>query len=167
MVINWEAVNAIGSIFGSLATFAAVIVALWQTSLKSKKILKFSFSPNVVGIGNTGTGNDAYIHLAVTNNGQHRIKINSWGILLNGDQKLALMSTCMGIFGDDLPFEIEPDQTADLFFIKNILLKRLKNCVDEGSLNKNSKLYFYVTDKTNKKYIFNTKYKINSLISFN
>lgn len=45
MVINWEAVNAIGSILGSLATFAAVVVALWQTSLKSKKNIKiFIFS---------------------------------------------------------------------------------------------------------------------------
>ena len=62
MSTNWEAVSAIGSICGSMATFLAVVVALWQSSLKSKSVLKFNFSPCARGIGYTETGKDVYIH---------------------------------------------------------------------------------------------------------
>lgn len=39
----WTAFGAIGGTLGALATFIAVIVALWQTKFSYKKKLQLSF----------------------------------------------------------------------------------------------------------------------------
>ena len=43
----WTAFGAIGGTLGALATFVAVIVALWQTKFSYKKKLQLSFSDDI------------------------------------------------------------------------------------------------------------------------
>lgn len=43
----WTAFGAIGGTLGALATFVAVIVALWQTKLNYKKKVQLSFTDNI------------------------------------------------------------------------------------------------------------------------
>lgn len=164
MSTNWEAVSAIGSICGSIATFLAVVVALWQTSLKSKSILKFNFSPCARGIGYTGAGKDVYIHLSVSNFGQPKVKIVSWGIILNDNYTLAFMSSCMGNIGNDLPIELLTGETADLFFSKKTLTNYLVEASNKKLLFPNSRLCFFVNDRAGKSHYYKTKVKIKTFL---
>ena len=164
MFTNWEAVSAIGSICGSIATFLAVVVALWQTSLKSKSVLKLNFSPCARGIGYTGTGKDVYIHLAVSNFGQPKVKVVSWGIMLNDGSKLAFMSSCMGNIGNDLPIELSTGETADLFFLKKALTNYIIEACNNKLLFSNSRLYFFVNDGAGKSHYYKTKVKIKTFL---
>ena len=43
----WTAFGAIGGTLGALATFVAVIVALWQTKFSYKKKVQLSFTDNI------------------------------------------------------------------------------------------------------------------------
>ena len=43
----WTAFGAIGGTFGAVATFAAVVVALWQTKNSYKKKLQLSFTDDI------------------------------------------------------------------------------------------------------------------------
>ncbi|DAA95964.1 TPA: hypothetical protein CPT80_07630 [Candidatus Gastranaerophilales bacterium HUM_9] len=164
MSTNWEAVSAIGSICGSIATFLAVVVALWQTSLKSKSVLKFNFSPCARGIGYTGAGKDVYIHLSVSNFGQPKVKIVSWGIILNDNYTLAFMSSCMGNIGNDLPIELLTGETADLFFSKKTLTNYLVEASNNKLLFPNSRLCFFVNDRAGKSHYYKTKVKIKTFL---
>lgn len=164
MSTNWEAVSAIGSICGSIATFLAVVVALWQTSLKSKSVLKFNFSPCARGIGYTGAGKDVYIHLSVSNFGQPKVKIVSWGIILNDNYTLAFMSSCMGNIGNDLPIELLTGETADLFFSKKTLTNYLVEASNKKLLFPNSRLCFFVNDRAGKSHYYKTKVKIKTFL---
>lgn len=46
-IVFWTAFGAIGATAGAIATFAAVVVALWQTKLSYKKKLKLSFTDDI------------------------------------------------------------------------------------------------------------------------
>ena len=167
MSTNWEAVSAIGSICGSIATFLAVIVALWQTSLKSKRILKFNFSPNARGLSNIGLDKNVYINLSVTNFGQPKVKIVSWGIILNDGSTIAFMSSCMGNMGNELPVELLTGETTDLFFVKQALVDILFDACNNKLLFPNSRLHFFINDKAGKSYYYKTKIKIKTFLKKN
>ena len=49
----WTAFGAIGGTLGALATFVAVIVALWQTKLNYKKKVQLSFTDNITIVPET------------------------------------------------------------------------------------------------------------------
>lgn len=164
MSTNWEAVSAIGSICGSIATFLAVVVALWQTSLRSKRILKFNFSPNARGLSNIGIDKNVYIHLSVSNFGQPKVKIVSWGILLNDGSTIAFMSSCMSNIGNELPVELLTGETADLFFAKKVLVDTLFEACNNRLLFPNSRLRFFINDKAGKSYYYKTKVKIKTFL---
>lgn len=164
MIVNWVAVSAIGGVCGSLATFSAVLVALWQTRLKTERKLLLKFSPTVHGIGDVGVGDTPYISLSISNVGNRKIKVVSWGYLLDDGGSTYFSSSNMGYIGDNLPIELLPDDTANLFFIKNSLILSLaQNCQNEKQ-NERSKLRMYITDDTGKKYVHNTKIKVGSFL---
>ncbi len=160
MNVNWIAISAIGSVCGSLATFSAVLVALWQTRLKTERKLLLKFSPTVYGVGDVGVGDVPYISLAVSNIGNRKVKVVSWGYLLDDGGSTYFSSSNMGYIGNNLPIELLPDDTANLFFVKDSLILSLsQNCQNEKQ-NEKSKLKMYITDDTGKRYVYNTKMKI-------
>lgn len=57
----WTAFGAIGGTLGALATFVAVIVALWQTKLNYKKKVQLSFTDNITIVPENGNTFRHYI----------------------------------------------------------------------------------------------------------
>lgn len=89
----WTAFGAIGGTIGSIATAAAVIVALWQTKYNYKKKLKLSFSNNITIVPENGNKFYHYVGVTITNIGNRDVIIKNWGFILNNGSKMMIVET--------------------------------------------------------------------------
>jgi hypothetical protein len=90
----WTAFGAIGGTLGAIATFVAVIVALWQTKFSYKKKLQLSFSDNITIVPENGNKFYHYVGVTITNIGNRDVVIQNWGFELDdGSQMLIVTDT--------------------------------------------------------------------------
>lgn len=151
----WTAFGAIGGTLGAVATFIAVIVALWQTKLSYKKKVLLSFTDNITIIPGIGNGCYHYIGVTVTNIGNRDIVIQNWGFELDdGSQMLIVPDTSLigRVLQVKLPHRLQIEEGTTLYYEKVLFLNALSNCIEKGKLKKNKKIKFYVSDSTTKKH---------------
>lgn len=160
-------VSMITDVVATLATVAAVLIALWQTKLSSKKSVSIS-ATNICTIKQYNNGSidnttEKRIQIRVTNTGNRRIILKDIGVYVNRNFSLQILN----IVNDEFPKTIEVEEYFDFAITLSSLHKFLN---DNVKLIKkpSSKIRFYVTDSTGKKYIcqycdsFDTVIKISS-----
>ncbi len=142
----------------SIATFSAVFVALWQTKYANKKKLSCKFVENNAVASLNGQDIKNYVCMDITNIGNKKIIIKSWGIKTKNDFLMILTQ----IPNPDLfdlavsvktPYELEVEQNISFFYDKKLFVKYVKESLELGKISKNKKLIFYVIDSTGKKYL--------------
>jgi hypothetical protein len=97
--MNWEAVSAIGTWVGGIATFAAVVVAL--ITARESKAIKLRVS---VGIGYMPKGEDlipAHVVYSAYNNGYRPVRLTHIGVKLPNQAQVILS---MNHEGDRPPY---------------------------------------------------------------
>ena len=160
--INWNAVSAIGSWFGGIATFLAVCVALWDTRLKTKKSLILTLNQ---GIYFDGFGNNAEtINFTFMNNGNRDIEIQEFGVALRDGSALTILSNAFIGNSSKLPILLEPDLTAEYYILRTAFAGSIKKAVSTGTLKDNDNIVIFVRDNFSKRYYQKTTFKVRYLL---
>lgn len=140
---------------GALATFIAVIVALWQTKFSYRKKVQLSFTDNITIVPENGSKFYHYVGVTVTNIGNRDIVIQNWGFeLVDGSQMLIVPDTSpLGrVLQVKLPHKLQIEESTTLCYEKLLFHNALAECIKEGKLIGNKKVKFYVSDSTSKKH---------------
>lgn len=87
----WTAFGAIGGTVGAIATFTAVVVALWQTRISYKKKLQLSFTDDITVVSENGSDIYRFVGVSVTNVGNRDVVIQSWGFLCHDKSKMLIV----------------------------------------------------------------------------
>lgn len=164
----WTAFGAIGGTLGALATFVAVIVALWQTKLNYKKKVQLSFTDNITIVPENGNSFRHYIGVTITNIGNRDVVIQNWGFELDdGSQMLIVPDTSpLGrILQVKLPHRLQIEEGTTLVYEKTLFYNALSDCIKKGKLKENKKIRFYVSDSTTKKHYVLTNKTATELLS--
>lgn len=151
----WAAFGAIGGTLGALATFVAVIVALWQTKFSYKKKLQLSFSDNITIVPENGNKFYHYVGVTITNIGNRDVVIQNWGFELDdGSQMLIVPDTSpLGrVLQVKLPYRLQIEEGTTLYCEKTLFHNAISECIEKGKLKENEKIKFYVSDSTTKKH---------------
>ncbi len=120
---NWSfGTSDLITLLGTIATFLAVIVALWQTISSRKKKLEIELS--FVSILNPYTqGVQEYINLKVSNTGNCPVKLSTWYMFI-GDIKLCILNTAIkGAQNTTFPLFLNPSEDGTFFLEKDKFLK--------------------------------------------
>ena len=99
----WQAASAI-------ATAAAAIIALWQTTNQNRKNVKITFNESVVYALGHSIGlatNYQYVSLDVVNTGNRKIIIKSYGIKLDNNHIWIIFPEKTPIGYRSLPVELD------------------------------------------------------------
>ena len=152
----WNKVSAIGTCLGALATFIAVVVALYQTQLTNKKKLKLKFNDPVTIVNpNTGQQLGDYIGITIINIGNREVIIDDWSILPYNQSKgrYKIMTEMQGLLSQKLPYKLKIEEKLDLYYEKKAYLRLVTDWVDKNNIKLDKKIKFQILDSTNKSYI--------------
>lgn len=158
----WIVFNSIFSAFGSIATFAAVVVALWQTKYAHKKKLMVDFTDNLQAFDVNITGDSIkYVGIKITNIGNRNVILQNWGIHCEDNtdyllvHKLDRIEQMISVL---LPYTLQPEQQITLTIRADQFCKLIE---DSSHFPLNKKLLFFIYDTTGKEY----KIKSNKVVS--
>ncbi|MPN59434.1 hypothetical protein SDC9_207155 [bioreactor metagenome] len=95
-ISTYEIWSIVVAAFGAVATFLAVVVALWQTKYANKKKIKLSYTEIATLIQDLSTGkidNTSYrlSQISITNIGNRKIIITGWGVYFTKDFTLQIV----------------------------------------------------------------------------
>lgn len=164
----WTAFGAIGGTIGGIATFAAVVVALWQTKISYKKKLQTSFTDDIAVVPQNGNSTYHYVGVTVTNIGNRDVVINNWGFMChNKTRTLILPETSLigSMLQTKLPRKLHIEEGINLYFDKTTFHDILDEYNRKGILNPKKKIKFFVTDSTAKDYYILTKKSVSELLN--
>lgn len=163
----WDAFGAIGGILGAIATFTAVIVALWQTKINYKKKLKLSFSDEITIINANDNTLVNYIGVTVTNIGNREVFIKNWGFCLNDNTINIILpdTSALGkFFQVKLPYKLQLEESTTLQYETNLFCKSVEIYINNSKLKPNKKIKFFVIDSTGRRYFVYTDKAANELL---
>ena len=122
---NWSfGTSELITLLGTIATFLAVIVALWQTISSRKKKLKIELS--FVSMLHPYTQDmQEYINLKVANIGNCPIKLSMWYMFIE-DTKLCILNTAIkGTANTTFLLFLNPSEDGTFFLEKDKFLKTI------------------------------------------
>lgn len=158
--VFWEAA-------GAISTFAAVVVALWQTRYANKKKAKLSFVDKITispafPIGTIGYMPETqYVGLEVTNIGNRKIIIKSFFLEMPDNYRAIIQPAQTPIGSISLPTELDIEESVFLPWEKEKFLKFIEN---EKDLPKDKKMFFCITDSTGVTYKCKTKKNLSEYL---
>lgn len=164
----WTAFGAIGATIGSIATSAAVIVALWQTKISFKKKLQVSFSDDIAVAFENGSNIYRFVGVNISNIGNRDVVIQNWGFYTHDNMQtiIAPDSSSIGrMIQVKLPHKLQIEEGITLYYDKKLFEQVLEEYMNDGKLNPNKKICFFVTDSTEKRYKVMTNKTVEDLLS--
>ena len=145
---TYEIWSIVVAAFGSIATFLAVVVALWQIKYANKKKIKLSYTEVATLIQDMSTGKFEKLsyrlsQISITNIGNRKVIITGWGIYFNKDFTLQIV-----------------DPNGRKFPIKKTI------CENREAIGKriNKKMKFVVYDSTGKKHYIKAFKKASEIV---
>ena len=160
MELVLTAFGAIGGTVGAVATFTAVVVALWQTKISYKKKLQLSFTDDIAVVPENGSGVYRYIGVGVTNVGNRDVVIQNWGFICHDKSKMLIVPDTSRIgrmLQTQLPHKLQVEEGMTLYYDKTLFHLVLDEHIKKGSIKPKKRINFYVTDSTSKVYYTLTK----------
>ena len=164
----WTAFGAVGGTVGALATFTAVVVALWQTKISYKKKLKLSFTDDIAVVPDNGSNYYRYIGVTVTNIGNRDVVIQKWGFVCHDKSMMQIITDTSKIgrvIQTSLPHKLHIEESINLYYDKTLFHTFLDENIKKGSLKLDKRIKFYVTDSTSKNYYVKTKKTVKELLN--
>lgn len=166
--IDWNAVSAIGTCLGALATFLACVIALWQTKIAYKKSLKIIFNDNIkLSHPSIPKEESEYVNVQIINTGNRDVVISEWAYELNDNMKAVLLVNFTKYFPTIFPITVEVDNKKEIFYEKKFFLKNVEEAIIRNEINKQKKIKFSVTDAAGKKYYFYSPKKAKDYLKLN
>lgn len=154
----WTIFGAIGITVGSLATAAAVIVALWQTKYSNKKKLKLQFDdPFTLVNPSTGQTLGHFVGVTIINIGNREVIINDWSIICNNKNRYKIMTELQGLMKRSLPARLPLEESLSLSYEREFFVRIVCNMIKKKEIKPNKKVKFQILDTTGKKYIVYSK----------
>jgi len=188
---DWDAISAIGTILGALATFLACWIALWQTYSNNRKKLKIEMREIELLVG-TPNNYCTYVEIRITNVCMRPIEIKKWNIsgknagkdewenefenesgyilkkyfeLYTPNEKVCSLDERNN---PDLPYMLGVDENISFYCEFKRLERWLIDATEAGSFKRSAKINFNFIDssgrKYSKKYLKNAKTIINHLV---
>lgn len=164
----WTAFAAIGSTIGALATTAAVIIALWQTKLHYKKILKVSFIEHYSFMSETDSEVYRFVGLSVTNIGNRITLLHGWGFSLVTAENILLLPdrTPMGkLVNVKVPHRLDVEEAITFGYNKASFYELIQKLIDQNLIEANKKIKCFVMDSTGKAHYTYTNKTAEKLLS--
>lgn len=150
----WQAASAI-------ATTAAVIVALWQTSYQNKKKLKIKFVENMTYLPNTGRGKvvpNQYFAVNIANIGNRKVCIQRVGIQGSNGHEFHIQPSEPYGATIQFPYNLDVEQSLSFPMEKDVVLKNIYEQLKiTKNLSKDRPLKFFAIDSVGKKHFCKTK----------
>ena len=78
---------------GVVATFSAVVVALWQTKYTNKKKLKCQFIKDNTMVNPSTGDKKLYVGMSISNIGNKKVILTNWGLKLTGNNFLLILTS--------------------------------------------------------------------------
>lgn len=168
----YEILSIIISATGASATFAAVVVALWQTKYANKKKLKCSFIERNTVVDPQNYDKKLYVTMSISNIGNKKVVINNWGIKLKDSFILILTEGFERDSFDEVvsvktPYILEPEEQITFFYAKDLFIRLINENIKNGSINPNKKIGFVIHDSTGKSYITKSKHTADEYLHKN
>lgn len=143
---------------GVVATFSAVVVALWQTKYANKKKLKCKFIKDNTVVNPSTGDKKLYVGMSISNIGNKKVILTNWGLKLTGNNFLLILTS--GVEKDffdkavskETPIAIEPEENITFFYSKELFKKLLAEHIEQNEIDKNKKVTFLIHDSTGKTY---------------
>ncbi len=163
----YEIGSLIISAVGTIATFSAVVVALWQTKYANQKRLKCCFTENNTLCSSNMSQHKSYVGMDITNIGNKKVIVKSWGIK-TPNQFLLIITYIANLPNADIfdkmisvktPYDLEAERNITLFYAKDLFHKQIKNLIDSGEMKES--ILFIVKDSTGKEYKVKSKKPAN------
>ena len=157
---KYEILSLIIGAIGAIATFCAVVVALWQTKYSDRKKLKCKFiEHNAVCRGATHKN---YVCMSITNVGNKKVIINSWGIKRKNGYIMILTSGFEKDAFDKAvavktPYHLEVEENVSFFYDKALFPDVLNEAIQKGEIEADKKICFVVYDSTGRAYYTKSK----------
>ena len=169
MKMDWNIFSAIFQAFGAIATFFAVLVALWQTKYANRKRLKLDFTEvsQIIGMGSKPI---ALASLTVSNVGNRAVTVQNWGFVINRKEKGIVLQdqndVVLRMVDTPLPKKIEPEETINLAIKADKLLLNLEKNVENGNFRLKQKIRVFCIDSIGKKYTVKTRSTVGQMIVY-
>ncbi|MCL2544657.1 MAG: hypothetical protein FWE77_01930 [Clostridia bacterium] len=168
-ITTFEIWSLIISAVAAVATFAAVIVALWQTKYANRKRVKLKSSTQaLLPVITMETGSKVLSEtlsqcVDITNIGNRDIVIDGFSIEFSRDFMLQIVDF-MNIINPQLPIKIAAEERERLQVdFPSLCEMILKNKKTIGKFDK--KLKFCITDSTGKKYRIKSNRTIENILA--
>ena len=150
---------------GALATFSAVVVALWQTKYANRKRLKCCFIENNTVCSANFNQLKSYVGMDITNIGNKKVIVNSWGIKTQNKFLLILTDIEKMDNSDDFdkalsiktPYSLDVEQNVTFFYARDLFCKRIQELIESGEIQNDKPVQFIVRDSTGKRYKVKSK----------
>ncbi len=155
---TFEVLSLIITGLGVIATFSAVVVALWQTKYANKKKLKCKFIKDNTVVNPSTGDKKLYIGMDISNIGNKRVIVTGWKIKLKDNHFLLIMTSG---FENDLfdkmvsiktPVTMEPEDNITFFYSRELFKDLIAEYIAKGEIDSNKKIDFVVNDSTGKTY---------------
>lgn len=143
---------------GVVATFSAVVVALWQTKYANKKKLKCQFVEDNTMVNPSTGDKKLYVGMSISNIGNKKVILTNWGLKLNNNSFLLILTSGFekdffdNAVSKKTPVAIEPEENITFFYSKELFKKLLAEYIDKNKIDRNKKITFLVHDSTGKAY---------------
>lgn len=165
MNIDWNIANAIGCWIGGIATTIGVYFTWKQVSRNKKIKLDINYHFIFAKYSNEGKHVGTVLALKIMNEGERKVTIEEWGFLLNNKKALTIMPNTSPV-GSDLPVTIEPDSCATASVFIQDLQRDLLKCINDKTINENSKLKVYARDSFSKYYQQKTEVTYKQILEY-
>ncbi|MBS5135692.1 MAG: hypothetical protein KHZ05_09685 [Oscillospiraceae bacterium] len=163
--INWQAISAIGTFMGALATFAAVFVALFQTRIANRKKLKLTFGDNYSAINaQSGAKVGPFLYLSAVNTGNRDIVLQNWFICIGKSQNYLVKNNTHPLLQTKLPQKLCPEERADFFLMRDEFVEILKKDKIKSAIHNWQRVSAILVDNAGKKYIIRSKKRVSEYL---
>lgn len=89
----FEIVSLIIAGLGVVATFSAVVAALWQTKYANKKKLKCQFIKDNTVVNPSNGDKKQYVGMSISNIGNKKVILTNWGLKLTDNNFLLILTS--------------------------------------------------------------------------
>ena len=157
------------SAIAAIATFSAVVVALWQTKYANRKKLKCDFFEKNTIVDPANYNKKIYVAMNITNPVTTNVILNNWGIKLK-DSFIMIMTEGYEKDSFDkavsvkLPYSLEPEENITFYYAENLFIELLRENIKKGDIDSDNKIVFVAHDSAGKSYIAKSKHKAKTYI---
>lgn len=159
----WTMWSALATTGGAIATFGAVVVALWQSHLQYRKHLeiKLNFAQTVPDL-------QQYFSVTVSNRGNGEVTINrfSW-LYMDKSTALIPFQQCNCITNGQyisLPYTLPQNSSIDILCPINYVKSALQYAIQEKRITTDDKIKVFVVDSQGDRYYAKSKLDVNIVL---